>query len=166
MHPSPSSSSGSAVRSTHLLARQLSGVRCLAVAGGAVLLALVDPAKTHFFGVCPLYWITGLHCAGCGTLRAAHAILHADLAQAAAYNSMALVTAPVILAWAAAEAIHALTGRRLGPPRGTARLGQILVAMLILYTVARNIPLAPFDILRPHPIAHTLDLYTPHIMTN
>ncbi len=143
-------SRSSADLSPRPLARQLSGARCLAVAGGAVLLALVDPAKTRVFGVCPLHWITGFHCAGCGALRAAHAILHANLVQAVAYNGMALVTVPVILAWVAAEAIHAFTGRRLGPPRGTAQFGKILLALLVLYTVARNIPLASFDGLRPH----------------
>lgn len=136
--------------SKHLPARRLSGLRCLAVAGGTVLLMIVDPAKTRLFGVCPLHWITGLHCPGCGALRAGHAILHAHWAQAVAYNCMAFVTVPVILVWSAAEAIHALTGRRLGPPRGTARFGKFLVVVLILYTVARNIPLAPFDLLRPH----------------
>lgn len=41
--------------------------------------------------------LTGLPCAGCGSQRAIHALLHLDLSGALRYNFMAVVFIPVII---------------------------------------------------------------------
>jgi hypothetical protein len=133
--------------------RARSALRCLVVACAAGLLFWQDPERTHVFGVCPLFWATGLFCSGCGALRAAHALLHGRILQAAAFNVLSLLTVPVIAGWAGAEAVHAVAGRRLPAPPGVAHFGRTLTLLLILFTLARNVPLAPFALARPHRLA-------------
>src|SRR5580693_9291812 len=47
-----------------------------AVAVGAVLLELFDPATSGIFPPCPFRYLTGWYCPGCGSLRAIHQLLH------------------------------------------------------------------------------------------
>lgn len=35
---------------------------------------------------CPVKWLTGLDCPGCGSARALHSLLHGEFAKALAYN--------------------------------------------------------------------------------
>jgi Protein of unknown function (DUF2752) len=53
----------------------------------ALLLAAFDPGSTWWFPSCPLRALTGWLCPFCGTLRAAHALLHGDLRTALALNA-------------------------------------------------------------------------------
>ena len=67
------------------------------VAGVAgVVLYAFSPEAYGFYPRCPLYVLTGLQCAGCGTLRAAHSLLHGDIAQAIAFNPVLVVAAPLM----------------------------------------------------------------------
>lgn len=67
-----------------------------------VILALVvvyyfyDPSVSAFFPKCPFRSVTGLPCAGCGSQRAIHALLHGDIAKAAEYNFMVVVFLPLL----------------------------------------------------------------------
>ncbi len=47
-----------------------------------------DPALTGLLPSCPFRLVTGLLCPLCGTLRAAHALLHGHLAAASHYNTL------------------------------------------------------------------------------
>jgi len=63
----------------------------------AALLWFVDPNR-HRIPLCPLHAMTGLWCPLCGSTRAAHALLHADLATALRDNGLVVLALPV-LAW-------------------------------------------------------------------
>ncbi|RTQ47173.1 DUF2752 domain-containing protein [Hymenobacter gummosus] len=112
--------------------------------GAALLFVTVyyrlDPAR-HFFPRCPLHWLTGLHCPGCGTQRALHALLHGHWQQAAGHNLLAALYAPVLV-FGAAERVRAeLTGR----PRRTSFLyrpwfGWLTVTLVLSFAVLRNLP--------------------------
>ena len=55
-----------------------------------------DPSASRIFPKCPVMLLTGLPCAGCGSQRAIHALLHMDFAEAIRYNFLAVASLPVI----------------------------------------------------------------------
>lgn len=107
------------------------------VAGATVLFAF-DPATSRAFPFCPVHALTGLHCPGCGSLRAAHRLLHGDVAGAMSMNPLMVIALPLLLALVLRPA---WTQRRWVP--------WCAFAVLILYAVLRNIPAWPFHLLAP-----------------
>ena len=78
----------------------------MAVVAAASILYFFAPDQYHFYPRCMFYAITGLQCPGCGGLRAAHHLLHGDLAGAWRLNPLLvglLPLAPVLLAWFAVK---------------------------------------------------------------
>ena len=55
-----------------------------------------DPSASVIFPKCPVMSLTGFPCAGCGSQRAIHALLHLNIAEAARYNILVLLFFPVI----------------------------------------------------------------------
>ena len=120
----------------------------LFAAVASLVLFCFDPRQYHFYPVCFFHQTTGLLCPGCGALRALHQLLHGNLATAFRFNPVLIVSLP-ILAW---------LGARYGWRKGKnepASLGLrplwlwlALVAVLVV-SVLRNLPGAPFDMLRP-----------------
>ncbi|PRD46386.1 DUF2752 domain-containing protein [Sphingobacterium haloxyli] len=55
-----------------------------------------DPAAHSWFPQCPFKALTGLDCPGCGSQRAAHAILHGDFVGAFHYNALLLPFIPYL----------------------------------------------------------------------
>ena len=70
--------------------------RLFAAAAAALAVGLLyayDPAATTWFPSCPFRALTGLLCPLCGTLRAAHAVLHGHLVAAFLLNPLVVATA-------------------------------------------------------------------------
>lgn len=134
-------------------ARLRSALVCFAALAAATGLWWIDPAAAGVFGPCPFLWITGLLCAGCGAMRAAHALLHGQVAQAIAFNPLVTVTVPAIVAGLLNDALHAIRGRRLAAPRAAAVFGRALVVILVSFTIARNLPIPALATVRPHRLA-------------
>lgn len=103
-------------------------------------LAFVDPRTARFAPVCPLHFTTGLHCPGCGTGRALHALVHGDVSRALRLNALAVAAIPVFLALALRAALR--PGKPLPVPPPWLRLA--LYALLAFFLVARNLPFEPF----------------------
>lgn len=106
----------------------------------AALYFRLDPAQ-YPFPRCPVHWLTGLHCPGCGTQRALHALLHGRVGQALSFNLLAALLAPVVVLGAVAE----LRGQLSGSARRQTVLyqpwvGWGVVAGTVLFTVLRNLP--------------------------
>ena len=72
------------------LALAMCGARCLAVAG-LIWLWAIDPAESDVYPPCALHWLTGLHCPGCGSTRAAHALLHGNFFDALCFNALLVI---------------------------------------------------------------------------
>jgi hypothetical protein len=109
-------------------------------AAGFVLVALVDPYESGRYPPCPWHALTGLWCPGCGGLRAAHDLAHADLAAAAGSNALAvaLVPAAAVLWWRwLAQRWRGETAAAPSLSPG-AMVGVLIVAMI--FTIARNLP--------------------------
>lgn len=128
----------------------------LAVAVGLYVLAVVPPTQSSIYPGCQLYQLTGLHCPGCGTTRALHALLNADPEQALAYNPFAFVALP-LLAWFLVQSFWFWFWDRPLPPRTRTfwtRYGPLVIGGLLLaYAILRNVPIYPFTLLAPHELA-------------
>ena len=126
------------------------------VAGGIFVLAIIPPTDATFYPRCQLHTLTGLHCPGCGTTRAAHALLNGHILQALAYNALAFLLVPVL----GLSLLHALVarwrytpGQRIGrTSRATIHGMRLLLILMIAYGVLRNLPWYPFTLLAPHEI--------------
>jgi hypothetical protein len=105
----------------------------------------IDPARTHV-PLCPFHTLTGLECPLCGSLRAVSAAARGHLAAALHDNVLLLLGGPALLmAWLA---LGPNRRERLGAS-STARIAGLCCAsaVLIAFTVLRNLPLA--QALRP-----------------
>lgn len=70
-------------------------------AAAAAYTAVLDPGHSHAFPLCPLKLVTGIDCPVCGSLRAAHSLLHGHVGAAAGHNLLFVLAIPfVLLAWA------------------------------------------------------------------
>lgn len=113
----------------------------------ALVLYRVEPEQSAWLPKCPLHWLTGWHCPGCGSTRAAHALLHGDVGRAMANNPLAVGGVPIVLAFGL------WSRRQFGPQWTTAisfRWILLLVAVLVVFTVLRNVPVYPLNLLAPH----------------
>ena len=117
---------------------------------GTLALRLRDPHVSHAWGVCPLYYATGIYCPACGSLRAVNDLTHGHLAAAASSNLLLVGLIPVmgmlyarwtLVAWRGQEStIPGPTGLLSRLPR-LPRLAAIgLVALVVAFAVARNVP--------------------------
>lgn len=65
-----------------------------------------DPSRHSVFPKCPFLMMTGLKCPGCGSQRAIHSLLHADVVQAFRYNAMLVLSLPLVALLLAGEALR------------------------------------------------------------
>lgn len=122
-------------------------VSAAALVAATVLLYAFDPQAVAWLPKCPFHQLTGWHCPGCGGTRAAHALLHGELARALAFNPLLVVGMPVVVA--------ACVWRRVrdGAP-WSLMIGPAwiwgLFAVLAVFTLLRNVPVYPLYLLAPH----------------
>lgn len=119
---------------------------------GLFYLSRNDPEGGAPYPQCVFKQVTGLYCAGCGATRAAHALVHLEVAAALRKNPLLVIGLPFLLLGVAMEGTAWLLGERYRGPR--ARLRGIwiwtLPAVIIGFWVLRNIPTWPFSMLAPH----------------
>lgn len=122
----------------------------LAAAPAAAVLYLYNPLAVNFYPRCILYVTTGIYCPGCGGLRAAHALLHGRVLTALDYNALFVVCLPFLLWAIAAQALEAIAGRPVLPTvRLSGRMARAILWTFIVFTVLRNIPVYPLNVLAP-----------------
>lgn len=125
---------------------------CACAAASAYVYA-VDPTHGGIYPQCLLYQTTGLYCAGCGATRACHALLHGRVLEAIHDNMLFVSLLPIALVFAALYAVRAWRANRWPAIEITQhtllRNGLVLFTMMALFMAVRNLPGAPFDLLRP-----------------
>jgi len=71
------------------------------VAAASGWLAVVDPNQPGHYPGCPIRWLTGFWCPGCGGLRAVHDLTHGQFVTALSANLIVVIMVPVAVAlWA------------------------------------------------------------------
>lgn len=138
----------------------LSRNRMILVAGaasvaGLVILRIYDPATSGVFPPCPIFYLTGWYCPGCGSLRALHQLLHGNLRAAWAMNPLAILCLPFVAYGLASHALLALRGRGLPQVFLPARWIQALGVLIVVYGIVRNLPVYPLNLLAPGAMLHS-----------
>jgi hypothetical protein len=122
-------------------------VAMLACMGGAVgytLLSHPEQADAGAPPTCLLKLTTGLDCPGCGGTRAAWYLLHGDIAAAARHHAVFTFAVPFLLYMYVAWAGKRLFNWKLPPLTISPRAMGIFLAVWGVWSVARNLPWAPF----------------------
>jgi hypothetical protein len=110
-------------------------------AAAALALRLRDPHVSHAWGVCPLYYATGIYCPGCGSLRAVNDLTHGHLAAAASSNLLLVGLIPVMGLLYARWTVATWRGSEGTPLPRIPRAATIgLVVLVVVFVVARNVP--------------------------
>lgn len=123
-------------------------------ASAIIPLRVFDPAVSGVFPPCPVRYLTGLYCPGCGSLRAMHALLHGELGRAWAMNPLMIVMLPFVTYGLVSAALLELRGKGLPEVMLPASWIRAFCVVVVLYGVARNLPLYPFDLLAPGAMLH------------
>jgi hypothetical protein len=107
------------------------------LAAGTLLVALRDP---HHGGypICPVLALTGMACAGCGGLRAAHDLVTGDLAGAWAMNPLLTVAMPVAAVLWLLWLIRSARGLPAWQP--PAWLWIATAVAVLAFSILRNVP--------------------------
>lgn len=126
---------------------------CIA-AMGLVLLRVFDPARSGIFPPCPVHYLTGWYCPGCGSLRAIHALLQGNVYQAWAMNPLTILLLPFIAYGLLSEILVGLRGRGLPQPWLSSSAIYSLGCVIVLFGVIRNLPMHPFSLLAPGAMLH------------
>ena len=113
----------------------------LLVFAAIVAFVFFDPATSGLFPPCPLRYLTGWYCPGCGSLRAMHQLLQGNLRAAWALNPLTVLLLPFLLYGMASYALFELRGQHLPRLFLPAIWIRALCAVIILFGIARNIPL-------------------------
>jgi hypothetical protein len=129
--------------------RLLAATGVFAVTTGVAAVAYFDPSKTHFLPVCPLYSLTGFACPGCGLTRGFHSLFHGDIVSAIDFNALVPVWAVILAYVFVSLATLAIRGSGLPMWPTRPRFLWTFMIVLLVFGVARNIPLYPFTILFP-----------------
>ena len=94
--------------------------------------------------------MTGLWCPGCGLTRGTYQLLHGHVGAAVSYNVFTpLALAAIVVAWFGWLRVSWGGPALQMPPRLGRWLALIALVLVIVYGVARNIPVAPLRALAP-----------------
>lgn len=100
-----------------------------------VLMRGIATVDSPWIPKCTIHRLTGLHCPGCGSTRAVHAIASGRIREAIAFNPLFVLALPLIVAGLVWQRNRERHGRRALPG-----LAWSIFVLLIVYTLARNLP--------------------------
>ena len=129
--------------------RGLALVGAAGMSGIAFVAGYFDPSTAGFFPVCPLFALTGLACPGCGMTRGLHALLHGDVLTALDYN---LILPGILFFFGylfVSLILVAVRGRGLNFQIFTPIVLWGFFGFAFVFTILRNLPYYPFNILYP-----------------
>ena len=129
-----------------MIERILAGAGLLLGSAGVALVAYFDPSKNQIFPVCPLHFLTGYSCPGCGLTRGFHALFHGDLVTALMYNAMLPVYFLIILYIGYTFVMIVFRGRAMSNWAFSPKLVYVFLIASLVFAILRNIPLYPFNL--------------------
>jgi uncharacterized protein DUF2752 len=110
-----------------------------AAAGATAVLFFFPPEEHAFYPRCFFHTLTGLQCPGCGSLRAAHRLLHGEVASAFRFNPLMVTLAPLFAIWLAAYGIARMNGREIWVPLTRPIWAWTLLIVGVLFGILRNL---------------------------
>lgn len=115
-----------------------------------LLYFFVYPIYQLYFPKCIFYLSTGFYCPGCGSQRAFVALLHGDLLTALHDNLLAIIVLPFLLYALFVFFYNLFSTKKLTKGIFYSSLAaKIVLVLVIVFTVLRNIPVYPFNLLAP-----------------
>ncbi len=123
----------------------------VAVPVAASILYTYSPTE-HSYLPCPFHWLTGLHCPFCGSTRCVYSLMHGNIRQALAYNSLLVILLPMIGYVGVRMVIELWTDRSAPGVNFPIWLQRSLIVLVVTYWIARNIDVIPLSLLAPHEI--------------
>ena len=127
---------------------------------GLFLLRTYPPTQQSFYHKCVLYQWTGLYCAGCGGTRAVASLAQGRLLEAFRFNPLLIAGTPVI-----ALLIYFQRRQERRVRRTIPSISWLIAGVLIVYSVARNIPSPTRSPLSP-PASEPLETSMPNRATD
>lgn len=106
----------------------------------AIVYFLFDPSEARFFPPCPISYITGLKCPGCGSQRALHSLLHLDVSKAFFFNPLLVMSLPYVVLGIYFEYFG---GNTKFPKARKILFGRVAIIVscivVVLYWIGRNV---------------------------
>jgi hypothetical protein len=122
----------------------------IAVIALSLLYFLYPATNTSFYPACIFHSLTGLYCPGCGSQRAASALLHGDLSRAIGLNILFVLCIPLIVYSGFVYTWNIFNHKKMHQAIFYSPIFiKIFLGMVLLFWVLRNIPTAPFKYLAP-----------------
>lgn len=113
------------------------------------LLYFFNPSSSYLFPPCPFHALTGLHCPGCGSLRALHNLLHGHPIKALGLNPLMILLLPFIAYESIRYFLDGILGVHLPKIFIPAFYIWIFLGIVVSFWILRNIPFYPFVLLAP-----------------
>ena len=108
-------------------------------------LALCVTLLRGWHSLCLFYELTGLYCPGCGSGRAALALLHGRVGEAFGHNPLFMLLAPFLAYVLVREYLRfVFPGFGLKPTRLPAWAGPAALVLILAFWVLRNLPAFAF----------------------
>jgi hypothetical protein len=118
--------------------------------GGFVFIYYFFNPSLSFFIPCPLHYITGFYCPGCGSQRAIHHLLHGNFIGAFRFNPLMVLTLPILIYGLAIALSNWVFGTKF---RFMLFYSKLFIygyfGLALLYWVLRNLSYYPFNLLAP-----------------
>lgn len=113
-------------------------------------IAVTPPTPDSLYPKCMFHQLTGLHCPGCGTGRAAHFLLNGQILTAARFNILAILFLPFLTI----SVIRSTIRRAFALPTPRRKVLPtwciwLIFTVIIVFAVLRNLPVYPFTLLAP-----------------
>jgi len=122
----------------------------VALAGllGLAIIHNFSPSAHGFYPQCGLHSWTGLHCPGCGSLRAVYLLTHGEWLAALHSNALLVLTGAALVVWGMARWRK---GQAFRWEVHFSRPGVLwgLAGLCLLFGILRNLPWYPFTLLAP-----------------
>jgi hypothetical protein len=127
--------------------RLLAGAGLFAGGMGAFAVGYFNPATAGFFPACPFHALTGLNCPGCGLTRGFHALSRGDVLSALQFNALIPFYFLFFLYLFVSLGLILFRGRGVSFRAFSPRIIYGFLALTLIFSVVRNLPFYPFNLL-------------------
>jgi hypothetical protein len=115
----------------------------------AFLYFLINPSEVNFLPKCPLYAMTGIYCPGCGSQRATHQLLHFNFLGVLEQNALYIFGLLIVMYHICIEGINYFFKKNIYNLLNHPKTPIFILIFIIIFWIARNIPVYPFTLLAP-----------------